>query len=420
MKTTIAATESWFEGLLLSPEHESQDGTKEDFWWQTARIESALGVLVKIENDARENSDSLIPTELLFFASKRQTTRGCPPTPPRSSQGRTDVDEQDDTEGLGIELKAVALCSHLRDQLLADDITPPPSPTRDRPECQGQFLPHFNLPSKQAEAEASQTHKRKSATTTLDEALDRRKRPKRLSAESNAASTVKQLKRQPIQTRPLSRSPSLSGSLPPSRRASVTVETAQQPKKSTLSRVQSVNDSPFNEQEQRNKDTISRAVMAGMRLYGLSQSKTRRAERKGSIMLPESDTAPKTDEEVQSERERDEEFKLVYHQVYKGVCFAFRKHINGVDLKGCTAALQECVDRVLILFCSDPLINGSDDVGHVDDATPSGRVVFGSATMKEESPWGVTQKDKAAELIVTPSLRRKESTRSVTTIERQD
>jgi len=415
VKTTVTATESWFDGLLLSSYDQAQDGVEEDAWWQTARLESAVGVLVKIENGSAENGSSFIPTELLFFASKRQGTQACPPTPPRSSQGRVDLDEQDDTEDFNIELRAVALCSHFRDQLPAGDITPPPSPTLDQPERQGRFLPHFSLPSRCVEE--SETNKRKSATTTLDEALDRRKRPKKAQAESDTAPTIRQASRQPLQTRPLSRSPSLSASLPPSRRASVTAETAQQPKKSTLSRVQSVNDKPLNEQEQKNKDTISRAVMAGMRLYGLSQSKTRQADRKGSVMLAKSETASKTEEEVQIERGKDEEFKLVYHQVYKGVCVAFRKHIDGVDLKGCTAALQECVDRLLVLFCSDPLVGGGGDARHLEDATPSGRVVFGSATRKEQSPWESTRSDEGTEIIVTPSLRRKESTRSVTTVE---
>ncbi|GAB7340820.1 hypothetical protein MBLNU457_7184t1 [Dothideomycetes sp. NU457] len=416
VNTTIAATESWFDGLLLSSEDQAQDGVNENAWWQTARIESPLGVLVKLETKDPENGNNFIPTELLFFASKRQGTQACPPTPPRSSQGRVDLDELEETDGSIIELKAVALCSNLIHQIPADDITPPPSPTINQAEREGQFLHQFSLPTDSVQD--SQKSKRKSAATTLDEALDRRKRPRKVSAELNTASTNRQPTRQPLQTRPLSRSPSLSASLPPSRRASITVETTQQPKKSSLSRVPSVNDKSFNETEQKNKDTISRAVMAGMRLHGLFQSKTRRAERKGSIMLAESETASKTDEEVQTEREKDEEFKLVYHQVYKGVCFAFRKHIDTIDLKGCTTALQDCVDRLLALFCSDPLADAAGDAGRVEDATDSGRVVFGSATRKDESPWGATHGDKGSEAIMTPSLRRKESTRSITTVER--
>lgn len=133
-------------------------------------------------------------------------------------------------------------------------------------------------------------------------------------------------------------------------------------------------------------------------------------------MLAESETASKTIYDVQIEREKDEEFKLVYHQVYKGVCVVFRKYIDGFDLKSCTAALQECVDRLLVLFCSDPLADAAGDALRVEDATPSGRVVFGSATRKDESPWGQVLGDKGIEAIMTPSLRRKVSTKSTTTV----
>jgi len=394
----------------MSPGVQEDNGIEEDAWWQTARIESALGILVRVENRDQKDGNVVTPTELLFFASKSHEAQACPPTPPRSSQGRTSMDEQDDSESPTIAIKAIALCSNLLSRVPTGDITPPPSPTLEQPERKGHFLPRFELPTKPAGE--GHSHKRKSATTTLDEALDRRKRPKKAAAEKDPATTTKQPTRQPLQTRPLSRSPSLSNSLPPSRRASVTVETAQPPKKSTLSRVQSINDKPFNDQEQKNKDAISRAVMAGMRLYGLSQSKTRKAERKGPVMPTESETASKTEEEMRLEKENDEEFKLVYHQAYKGTCFAFRKHIESIDLKACTAALQESVDRLLVLFCSDILLGGGGEAGTGEDA----KSTFGSAARTEASPWESTHNGNGNEVVAIPSLRRKGIARSTDTV----
>jgi hypothetical protein len=66
--------------------------------------------------------------------------------------------------------------------------------------------------------------------------------------------------------------------------------------------------------EMRNKELLSRIVMAGMRIYGLQQQKKTSKFRdvpEGSA-LNGSHTPLETDE-----------YKLVYHQTFKGACFAF-------------------------------------------------------------------------------------------------
>ncbi|KAI7092136.1 hypothetical protein KC356_g239 [Hortaea werneckii] len=77
----------------------------------------------------------------------------------------------------------------------------------------------------------------------------------------------------------------------------------------------------------------------------------------------------------------DEEFKLVYHQVYKGTQFAFRQHIEQSTLQPHADALREVVDRLLILFCTNPLENGR--TGLADKLTPGGRKAFESASAAE-------------------------------------
>lgn len=133
--------------------------------------------------------------------------------------------------------------------------------------------------------------------------------------------------------------------------------------------------------EAKNKDIISRTVMAGMRLYGLSQSKSRRKPRTSSGAA--SPIVEVGFEEQETERRQDEEYKLVYHQVFKGVCFAFRAHIALKALHLHSQALQEAADKLLAMYCTDPLAEGL--AGAPDKLTPGGRKAFGSAKVEERS-----------------------------------
>ena len=160
-------------------------------------------------------------------------------------------------------------------------------------------------------------------------------------------------------------------------------------RRSTLSRVQSLSTLPAPQEgsddaiEAKNKDIISRIVMAGMRLYGLSQSKTRRKPRTSSGAA-----SPALDvdfEEQDAERKQDEEYKLVYHQVFKGVCFSFRSHIAAKALQVHSEALQEAADKLLAMYCTDPLAEGIP--GAPDKLTPGGTKAFGSAKIEERSPF---------------------------------
>lgn len=134
--------------------------------------------------------------------------------------------------------------------------------------------------------------------------------------------------------------------------------------------------------------------MAGMRLYGMSQSTRkllRNKQRTGSQSpLPPEENA--TPEELAAERKNDEEYKAVYHQVHKGVCFAFRSHMQTLPLQGYTDALRETADKLLTMFCSDPLARGLIGGGE-EKFTPGGRKAFGSAKVEEEgkSPFDVAK-----------------------------
>jgi hypothetical protein len=147
--------------------------------------------------------------------------------------------------------------------------------------------------------------------------------------------------------------------------------------------------------ETKNKDAIARVVMTGMRLYGLSQSNRKirdKQQRSGSASPAISVEESVTPEALEAERKSDEEYKAVYHQVYKGVCFTFRAHMQTMLLQGYTDALREAADKLLAMFVNNPLANGL--LGVADEKyTPGGRKAFGSAKVDDQgkSPFDVAK-----------------------------
>jgi hypothetical protein len=356
-----------------------------------------LGILVGVESgDTIKNGGPRI-TELLLVASKAHASLGQRlPTPPASSPFETGVDASEDPT---LRVLALAISSDLL--LPANLPSPPLSPALDTCESiPAIFLPQ-NLGLASETVHEPPTKKRRTAESSLDAAATRRDAARRGGGGSvSAAAAVKpdfshrrtsSNANTPIQTRPLSRSPSLVASRPGSVRGAHPLES----KPSTLNRVQSLSGLPVEAApettaeataEIKNKDAIARVVMAGMRLYGLSQSKSRtrnKPQRSGSASpaLVTEDTA--TPDEIEAERKRDEEYKTVYHQVYKGVCFAFRAHMQTMLLQGYTDALREAADKLLAIYCYDPLAQGL--LGGSDERfTPGGRKAFGSAKVEEQ------------------------------------
>ncbi|KAK4550813.1 hypothetical protein LTR36_000393 [Oleoguttula mirabilis] len=264
-------------------------------------------------------------------------------------------------------------------------------------EIDAVFLPLGN----QAHAEVINeppVRKRKTVNETFDEAAERRKKARRKGGEGVSAAAASKtdgvlpgLKHRrsasgagthnvPLQTRPLSRSPSVASSRPTTARAP-----SEAPKRSSLSRVQSIPCIPEDDSiETKNKDIISRIVMAGMRLYGVSQTKARKSRASSTVASPAIEV---TFEQREAERLKDEEYKLTYHQVFKGTCFAFRGHMSTAPLQPHTEALRETVDRLLAIFCNDPLEAGLP--GFADEFTPDGRKAFGTVVEAEskQSPF---------------------------------
>lgn len=401
--TSNDETERWLSQIIASGA-----GEEGAAWWESARLDSPLGVLVGVEYDALLSGNAKGPqvTELLLYASQSQSGRGRLPTPPPSSPG--------DHASFGKEVPilsvhAIPLSSGLLQAAESIEPTPPASPLSRDEDIDAAFLPQ-SFPVNEEIINEPPVRKRRSAADAFDEASERRRKARRRGGEGVIAAAAPKTESQlqslkhrrsvsitqpvPLQTRPLSRSPSVASSRP-------TTAMAQAAKKSSLSQVQ--NTVEPNGMEVKNKDFVSRIVMAGMRLYGLSQSKPH-SKHKATSAAP----SPAIDisfEERDAERKNDEEFKLVYHQTYKGTCFALRQSMGGQTLQPFAEQVRETVDKLLAIFCNDPLAQGLQGCA-VDEVTPGGRKAFGSKTAQNERRPFSPLPGSAAEAH-TPSWRQK-------------
>lgn len=372
-------------------------------WWSSTQPESPFGILVGV--DVKKQPDNGRPriTELLLVASKAHASFGQRlPTPPASSPFEPGPNTNEEST---LRVLALAISSDLL--LPANLPSPPLSPALD--DCEpipAIFLPQ-NLGQLKETIHEPPTKKRRTAESSLDAATTRRIAARRGGGESVSAAAAPKPDlshrrtssnaNTPIQTRPLSRSPSLAASRPSSVRGAHPLES----KPSTLNRVQSLSGLPVEANpettaeantEIKNKDSIARVVMAGMRLHGLSQSNRKlrgKQQRPGSASPVPQEEKP-TPEALEAEHKMDEQYKAVYHQVYKGVCFAFRAHMQTTVLQSHTDALRETADKLLAMYCSDPLAQGL--LGSADERfTPGGRKAFGSAKVEVQgkSPFDV-------------------------------
>jgi hypothetical protein len=129
-------------------------------------------------------------------------------------------------------------------------------------------------------------------------------------------------------------------------------------KRSSLSRISSFNnEDPVCSAEERNKAAISRVVMVGMRLHGYEQT-TKSAASVNGLKSPTADSTEPHLDNIQDEKARGE-YKLVYHQAYRATICTFRRHMQNEDLHlHKVTSIQETVDKLLAILCTDPLSTG--------------------------------------------------------------
>ncbi|KAF2797448.1 hypothetical protein K505DRAFT_235476 [Melanomma pulvis-pyrius CBS 109.77] len=369
--TTSEETEEWFQSILLrkvaSATDASENAAVED-WWTWARAQSPIGILVQVEGGYTTLNSPRI-TELLFYGTVAAPAKGVLPTPPSSSPDLPHIQPGDLPE---LRVHALPLSSDLLYRANLPEF-PPLSPAQSG----AQFLP--SLHSSDSTVPRSPKRKR----DIFDEATQLQRKARRQGGEGVAAAAGKGRDSQPAiahrkslsvdtkiaplsDTRPpsangilprppsrqLSRSPSVSSDIRPLSRKGLPDGHA---KRSGLSQVATVSlQSEEPTTETRNKEAITRVVMAAMRMYGLQQRKKNKS-RQGSV-APGVDVSKQLSVgEAAEDTAKDEEFKLIYHQTYKGAVLALRKHISTKPLHTQPDRLRDVVEKLLAIFCVDPL-----------------------------------------------------------------
>lgn len=399
MSTDSEATAAWLnESLLGNQEGGGQHDAVPHSNWKDLGRQSDQGILLKVKDDGIAPDAWGKATEVLLYAAVQPDTVSLPTPPASSSPSRSgEAPETLPSGRKAIKVYALPLSSGIIDQATRSRsvVTPPPEdPTVSAPAC---FLP-FQWDQSQAERRAQQ--KRQSLSSRFDDATQKRRKLKGRGGESIAQAMANIDRPIPqnglsIETKNESQEPPLKpagltkareGLSRVSSRASAAGLDYTRPasrsgalangKRSSLHRVESAispRDSPtFSDSDDsygnQNRAALSKIVMAGMRLYGLQQRK----KKLGGTQSVESSTIKL------NEPDTEDEYKLVYHQTFKGALFAFRRQSSAQLIP--QEALRDVVDRLLNLFCTNPIestafgnhnapgfgMQGSDAVGSFD------------------------------------------------------
>lgn len=373
------ATQQWIvDSLFPTGDDEVDPDHPEESWWCPASGQLERGILLKVTDRAPNgiNAKQSI-TELLLYAtvSRAPVAKVHLPTPIPSSPGPSGPTSNMEAMHMATDWKIYAL--PLSSQLLTQ------AAQTESPLVQESNEAHFLAPFAE---DNTGTHKppskRKEVSSLFEDAAQHSKRLKRRGGDrvSKAMATfdiVPTSTRTVEQRKPANLTKDSSNPGPAGRsrlsRASSTVSTQslEPPRppsrpetfingRSSLHRVESIS-SPRETSsvldhdisiEQQNKSSLTRIVMAGMRVHGLQL-------RKKSNKVQGSGEVPVSDLETQipgTPTEEESEYKLVYHQTFKAASFAFRLHMATTQIT--QEAMRDAVDRLLTLFCTNPLATG--------------------------------------------------------------
>ena len=374
--TESISTQEWFTSALwksLEDDEELGDGLKSGNpetareWWENTFAQSSTGVLVKVlQEDVGSKIDNAGPnvTEILFYGARvpeHERRRSKLPSPPLSSPSRqllqqdadqSSVDDHETCSADFIQLFALPLSSDLLHQAI-EPTTPPISPQtlpsdKFTQETTGTFLPqNFS----QVKTDTAKEKKRQRVTDLFTKASQRRlKAPRIESSELTSLNRHEAIHRRGGKSKSFSerslfsegKQQNLSDQSSQSRRdlnncsplflpdVSGRIYNDTSSKRSSLSRAVSMSNvaSPVLTELEgliaRNKDVISRVVMAGLRLNGLQPRKNRsRSQRQSAVDSPSLVQKEDSVKEEKVDDISDESFKTMYHMVFRATIHTF-------------------------------------------------------------------------------------------------
>lgn len=391
------ATSRWLSEGLLCQEHINGQDTVPDPWWSSETAQSEYGMLLSVEYGETGPRRGNNITELLLYAAVKGDVAELPTPFPSSSPAPSEESYRTLLHGdhLDVKVYALPLCSTIFDYVDKARLVGPTQEdlTTSR---EAIFLPQNSDPS-HLRQEAHQ--KRPSISSLFEDAKQKRRKLKGRGGESiskamaeidrpvtrhslpssldqGQSENTPMLPTKKTVKQSLSRSSSMTSvpnpelPRPASRSGALT-----NCKRSSLHRVESAistRNSPMlcdedGDYTQRNKAALTKVVMAGMRLHGFQQKKRLG---KSSAMEDRPNTATSIGDATPFDAEDD--FKLLYHQTFKAAMFAFRRQFNAQAIS--QGIMRDIVDRILSLFCSDPLVEPEIEEG--------GLTAFGMSSQK--------------------------------------
>ncbi|OAL55440.1 hypothetical protein IQ07DRAFT_167229 [Pyrenochaeta sp. DS3sAY3a] len=357
--TTCQETEAWFEAILLSTSPRPPDVPEDpssNQWCHLARSQSPIGILAQVESQG-DNAQKPRVTEILFYGTIASPAAGNLPTPPSTSPH----DCLPELQVHAIPLSSDLLHVQVKEPPFADEnrFLPPQHTTSSIPTSPKRARDIFEeatIANKKArrkggqgvsaaaargnESQLSYSHRKSLSIDTKGVPFPDFRPPSANSALSRPSA------------RPLSRSPSISSETRPVSQKGIP---EAHHKRSNLSRVATISSQPEEPTtESRNKEALSKVVMAAMRMHGLQQRKKHRSRRASVAPGIEENELP-VEEAAVDEIAKDEEYKLIYHQTYKGAALALRKHMPEKPLHTQPDRLRDVVEQLLNIFLTDPL-----------------------------------------------------------------
>ena len=336
--TDTEETEDWFAQVFVDCEasngHTTTGHDSAIPWWKTKSTQSHFGILLEVNYPNPISTSPGLPriTEVLLYGttSLPATTSTLKSTLPSASLAS---DAQTPCEGHTAHLRIHALP-------LSSDLLPKslPSPVATSPQDKQPPPQNVQPPA------SPPSPKRRKISTLFDDATTHRKLARRkgggrvsqaagrLEIQTHGWSPIEGLQHSPhALPSGLSRSSNASSlranrendsSLPLGVHSSLTDDL----KRSGLSHVDSAGAAQVKERdacsepafETKNREALSRVVMAGLRVHGLQQRKRRVSRSASEVRSSTGRETPSTGREV----EETDEFKLVYHQTFRGACFA--------------------------------------------------------------------------------------------------
>jgi hypothetical protein len=379
-------TATWIEEALLSSLKSRSAGSST--WWDEGVgtvLQSQVGLLLQVHDEEQSRQGPVNPrvTEVVVYGvvSKPQTIPEPLSPPPSSSPWRSTNSELTnvDLKVFALPISSDLLYTPLNTNIQA--LAPLSPPSVDSEPC-AQFLPTQHSPTK----------KRKRAGALLDDAIKRQKNIQRKGGDGvgllvTGGSSYKphaSVKKEPSDPGSSLLSP-IDTSIPQASKNGLISDLKISPVIETTSRLSSITSNLANDRvislsrppsrkrsslhrvsssislgpaspvfietsdptSEQNKALLSRIILAGMRLYGLSRSKERPTSASASGTEIQTDFGC---EDLESKEVDD--FKGVYHATYRAATFALRRKLKG-EMVLEKDIVRSVVDQLLVLFCED-------------------------------------------------------------------